>query len=139
MTTRHLAGGYCGLTVNAFTSVSLEPPLIAICVHIDASTLPCLRGINAFTVNILPESAEPTARTFASSVHDRFAGMAYRLGATDTPILSDACAFLECRIVGDHSGGDHRILLAQVVEGAHESVYVDPLVFFRGGYSSLAR
>ncbi len=118
LVTTATATGPSGMTVNSFTSVSLDPPLVLICVDLTSQTLPALRASGHFAVNVLAGEQEPLARCFATRSAERYAhfcSASYRVGATGSPVLDGALAFLEARIVAEFPGGDHAILLGQVV------------------------
>lgn len=124
----------CGLTVNSFGSVSLDPPLILICVEQSADSHACFDEAGFFVVNVLDEArGESLSRRFATwGVDDKFQGVAYRTEASGAPVLNDALAWLDCRVVNSVAAGDHTIFIGEVVAGdAREGA---PLVFYRGGY-----
>lgn len=120
-----------GLTVNSFTSVSLDPPLVLFCVDYRSRTRNSFQRAGAFAINILGAEQETISRLFAKPGADRFANLDVRIGSTGSPILPDALAFLDCRIVGEFEGGDHLIVLGEVVDLGilHDR---EPLTFFRG-------
>ena len=107
-----------GLTVNAFCSVSLNPPLILICVDLTSATCPAIHQSGVFAVNVLTEKQEYLSRCFATSSADRYEGFCharYQVAATGAPIIDDTLAFLDARVVAAYLGGDHVIFLGQVV------------------------
>lgn len=109
--------GIAGLTVNSFTSVSLEPPLILVCIELRSQALPFLREGGIFAVNMLTNKQEALSRCFATSSDERythFCHASYRVAATGAPILDGALAFIDARIVAEYPGGDHAIFLGQV-------------------------
>ena len=109
--------GVFGLTVNAFTSVSLDPPLIAICVDLRSQTLSCLRASGSFAVNVLEASQEALSRCFATPSAERyesFCHVPYQVAVTGSPVLNGVLAFLDARVVAEYPGGDHVIILGQV-------------------------
>lgn len=129
-----LAGGEpLGLAVNSFTSVSLEPALVAFCVAKRSQTWPKLRATGTFCVNILAEHQEALSRAFAGRPPDRFLGVGWRPGRSGAPILADVLAWIECAVDAEHDAGDHLIVVGRVrdldVVGEGR-----PLVFYRGGY-----
>jgi 3-hydroxy-9,10-secoandrosta-1,3,5(10)-triene-9,17-dione monooxygenase reductase component len=129
-----VAGGEpVGLAVNSFTSVSLEPPLVAFCVGERSRTWPDLRTAGSFCVNILAEDQETLSRTFAARPPDRFLGVGWRPGRSGAPILNDVLAWIECTVEAEHPAGDHMIVVGRVqdLDVGHEG---RPLVFYRGGY-----
>lgn len=110
--------GLAGLTVNSFTSVSLDPPLVLICVDLYSTALPFIRDSGTFAVNILTSEQEALSRCFATTSEERyehFCHASYHSAATGSPILDQALAFIDSRIVAEYPGGDHVIFLGQVV------------------------
>src|SRR5262249_28914791 len=102
---------------NAFTSVSLDPPLIAICVDLRSQTLSRLRTSGCFAVNVLEASHEALSQCFATPAAERyesFCHVPYHVAVTGSPVLSGVLAFLDARIVAEYPGGDHVIILGQV-------------------------
>ena len=103
-----------GMTASSFTSVSLDPPLIAICVDLRSQTLSRLRTSGFFAVNVLEASQEALSRCFATSSVERsesFCHVPYHVAVTGSPVLSDVLAFLDARMVAEYPGGDHAIIL----------------------------
>ncbi len=137
ITTRDAAGVPHGMTVSAFSSLSLDPPLVLACVAANATMRPVLDGTDAFGVNILCDAQEAISRRFAGPVDDRFGGIGYSEGRLGAPILDDVLAWLQCRVVARHPAGDHVILVGEVADaGAREG---RPLLYYRGGYATLER
>lgn len=124
-----------GITVSAFASVSLDPPLVLACVDKRASVHDCLCEGKHFAVNILAEDQEHLSRLFASKDQDRFTQAAYHTGITGAPLLDGAVAVLECRVVHAYPGGDHTIIVGEV-ESASIADH-KPLAYHRGGYARL--
>lgn len=125
------------LTANAVASVSLDPMLALACIERAADSHDVLLESGAFSINILAEDQERLAHRFASLEGDRkFEGVAYRAEATGSPVLEDVLAWVDCRIVATHPGGDHTIVVGEVVAGDAEAE--PPLVYYRGGYARLA-
>jgi 3-hydroxy-9,10-secoandrosta-1,3,5(10)-triene-9,17-dione monooxygenase reductase component len=122
-----------GLTVQSFTSLSLDPPLVCFAVGRGSSTWPRLREAGAFSANILAEDQEALCRAFATSGADKFAGVGWRPGATGAPILNDVLGWVECRIEVEHDAGDHVLVIGRVVDLDVEREG-KPLLFFRGGF-----
>jgi flavin reductase (DIM6/NTAB) family NADH-FMN oxidoreductase RutF len=136
VTTRDRTGRPSALTASAFTSVSLDPPLVLVCVDHAASAHPDFRARGWFAVNVLRREQEALSRRFATSGGDKFRGVSWHESHAGLPLLDGALATLECRIVDAHEAGDHTIFIGQV-----ESASVaggQPLVYFHGGYHSLA-
>jgi flavin reductase (DIM6/NTAB) family NADH-FMN oxidoreductase RutF len=137
VTARDGDGRDVGMTVSAFTSLSLEPPLVLICVDHNASVAPVLAHCEIFAVNILAESQEMLSRRFAEHEVDRFDGVPFSRGALGPALLDGALAHVECRVHARHPGGDHTILV-----GAVDAVRVadgNPLLYFRGSYGRHVR
>ena len=133
VTTGGPAGLY-GVTANSFTSVSLEPPLVLVCLGRRSPGRELIAGNGAFAVNVLTSDQEELGRRFASK--DRgsamFAGIEHRRGATGAPILSGA-SHLECRLAGIHAAGDHVIVVGQVLDLAVDPE-ATPLLFHAGRF-----
>jgi 3-hydroxy-9,10-secoandrosta-1,3,5(10)-triene-9,17-dione monooxygenase reductase component len=130
-------GRPCGLTVNSFTSVSLDPPLVLVCVSRTARAFGCIEATGRFAVNVLGEGQEPVARVFASLVDEKFAGLAHHASPAGNPILDGVCAWLDCEVVARHEGGrTHTIYVGRVT--AHDTPGGRPLVFHAGRYVRLA-
>lgn len=106
-----------GLTVNAFCSLSLDPPLVLVCVDLTSNTLPLIRESKCFAVNMLTDKQEPLSRCFATPSVDRFERFCdapYHTAVTGAPILDDVLAFIDTRLVAEYPGGDHVIFIGQV-------------------------
>jgi len=124
-------GDPVGLTVNAFTSVSLEPPTVLVSLHKDAAGYDPLLKVGHFGVSILSAQQHDLACRFAEEDPDeRFLGLDVEVGALGSPLIKGALAWLECRVQEVFPGGDHDIVLGEVVDcGGRKG---DPLLFFRG-------
>ena len=121
-----------GFTASGMTSLSLDPRLLLICVSANSATLAAIQDRDAFTVNILTEAQRELAQRFASRQENKFAGVAWRAGATGTPVLDGALAYAECRVFRIYEGGDPVIILGEIMAaGAGDAV---PLLYFRGRY-----
>ena len=136
VTTRDRDGHPSGLTASAFTAVSLQPPLVLVCVDHAATAYPDFRAHGWFAVNVLRREQEALSRRFALTGGDKFHGVACHEGSHGLPLLDDALANLECRIVEAHQAGDHTIFIGQVE--ATEVRGGRPLLYFHGAYHSLA-
>jgi flavin reductase (DIM6/NTAB) family NADH-FMN oxidoreductase RutF len=130
---RDPSGQPCALTANAFSSVSLEPPLVLVCVEPTSETHGCIWATGCFAVSILGEGDERLARRFADTeLEDKFAGVAWRPETTGSPVLEGALAWVDCTVHDELPGGDHTIFVGRVVAGdARDGT---PLSFYRGGY-----
>lgn len=128
-------GKPCGLTASSVASVSLEPLLVLACIERDADTHQCIRESGYFSINILDQTQEAIARRFAAGeVERKFEGLAFRTEATGAPILSDALAWIDCRVWAEHAGGDHTIFVGEVMAG--DARDGQPLLYYRSRYSS---
>ena len=138
VTTRDRQGRPSGLTASAFTSVSLNPPLVLICVDHAASSHDALLSIPYFAVNVLAAHQESISRRFSGlDEHVRFDGVGYSRGLTGSALLDDALAHIECRRVSEHPAGDHTIVVGEVEAAVAHSDR--PLLYYRGGYAQLER
>src|SRR5699024_3211300 len=116
-------------------SVSLQPPLVLMCIDRQAEHHDVILEAREFVVNVLTEDQELLSRRFADKHDDRFDGIGYRTSPRGLIMLDDVLASFECRHYANYPGGDHTILLGEIV-GGH--VTEDrPLLFYRGGYSRL--
>jgi flavin reductase (DIM6/NTAB) family NADH-FMN oxidoreductase RutF len=132
VTTRLASGQPWGFTVNAFTSVSLTPPLILICVGHRSESFQAMSQAQYFAVNFLAEDQEEIARVFASKTRDRFEQAAYRDSSQGNPLLDGCLGYLECRKAASHAHGDHTILIGEVL--AAEARGGTPLLFYRSAF-----
>lgn len=130
-----LDGAPCGMTANAITSVSLDPPLLLFCAEHTSDTLKGINQSGFFAVSILDQTYERLSRRFAAIGAKSLEGIAWRTETTGAPVLEDALGWLDCTVWASYEGGDHTIVVG-VVEAAdaHEG---KPLVFYRGGYHFL--
>jgi flavin reductase (DIM6/NTAB) family NADH-FMN oxidoreductase RutF len=129
-----------GVTINAFTSLSLEPPLILVCVNRAAQSHDFLTTRPHFAVNVLARRQIALAERFAGRaplVGPEFADAPHTLGVGGAPLLRGSVAWLECRRTATHPGGDHSILVGEVLN-ATTGEDDDPLVYFNGTYAALA-
>jgi flavin reductase (DIM6/NTAB) family NADH-FMN oxidoreductase RutF len=129
-------GRPAGLTVNSFTSVSLDPPLLLVCLKKDASSARALIGASHFAINVLQTGQQPASITFSTRGEDRFGRTPWSRGEAGAPILEDSLCVFECEHHAAHDGGDHHILVGKVVKASFDAS-VDPLLFFRGRYRRL--
>jgi flavin reductase (DIM6/NTAB) family NADH-FMN oxidoreductase RutF len=124
-----------GLTVSSFTSVSLVPPLISICLGHAVTVIDLFRASNFFGVNILSETQQYLAEQFARKGHDRFQGVAWTAGATGVPLIDDVLAAIECQVERRIPVGDHDILVGRMV--GTRVTDGQPLLHFFGEYQKL--
>jgi flavin reductase (DIM6/NTAB) family NADH-FMN oxidoreductase RutF len=125
-----------GLTVSAFASLSLDPPLVLVCVDHKAQSYPVVRDRGCFAVNVLTRGQEAVSRRFASTrLDNKFEGVPHRISDLGLPLLDEALAHIECTTVGAHVEGDHTIFVGRVERaGVREG---EPLLYYRGRYSQL--
>jgi flavin reductase (DIM6/NTAB) family NADH-FMN oxidoreductase RutF len=133
--TAHSEGVDYGVTANAVTSLSLEPPMMLVCLNRNSRTQGAVSRSKAFSVNILNEGQGDLAVRFASSGPDKFDGVGLRYGDLGSPLLEDALAHLECWVVEEVLAGTHQVFLA----GVHRAERFDgaPLAYFRGRFGRL--
>jgi flavin reductase (DIM6/NTAB) family NADH-FMN oxidoreductase RutF len=128
-----------GTTASAVTSLSLEPPLILICFDLGSLTLRAIRGHGAFVVNVLAAAQRQLSVNFARrGVAAAWDGVRHRHGPTGSPRLEGVLAVLECTVEHRLPGGDHEIVIGRVRHIQTSASQDAPLVWFRGGYTSLA-
>jgi flavin reductase (DIM6/NTAB) family NADH-FMN oxidoreductase RutF len=135
VTTKDVSGRFHGITVSAFSSVSLEPPLVLVCIEKTTGTHYAFQESEFFVVNILAEGQENLSNRFASQIPDKFETIDYRLGIGEIPVLEAALVTLECRLAYAHEGGDHTIFVG-LIEKA-EVKDENPLVYWHGDYRKL--
>ena len=136
LTTRDAEGRPYGLTANAVTSLSLDPPLLIICIDKRAETHPHFFDSRCFVVNILSEEQSELSTHFAKSGGEKFGTLPFSTNQDGVPVLEGTLAHVECRIVETYEGGDHVIHIGEIqhaeVRGGR------PLLFFQGRYHHLA-
>jgi flavin reductase (DIM6/NTAB) family NADH-FMN oxidoreductase RutF len=137
VTTRDKRNRDQGMTVSAFCSVSLDPPLVLMCIEHTSSLYNSLAVSTPFIVNILSDGQEAIARRFAERGTNRFSGIGFARGQNGMAVLDDILGFIECEVVERHEAGDHDIIVGSVeVATANEG---KPLLYYRGGYAQLER
>ena len=127
-----------GITMNSFSSVSLDPPLILFCLGKDASDFEGFLGAPAFAVNFLGDAQEHLSMRFASSLDNPWEGVPWTVGRTGAPLLDERIAGLECVPYAQYEGGDHIIFVLRVMH-LHPGNGTPPLVYWGSEYRSLAR
>jgi flavin reductase (DIM6/NTAB) family NADH-FMN oxidoreductase RutF len=136
VTCLNAAGEPAGITVNSFTSVSLDPPLLLVCLAKPAASAGALIEASHFAVNVLQTGQQPASITFSTRVEDRFGSTPWSCGEAGAPILKDSLGVFECERFAVYDGGDHHILVGQVVKASFDTG-LDPLLYFRGRYRRL--
>lgn len=137
VTARDAEGADHGMTVSAFSSLSLAPPLVLVCIDGAATLLPHLQAADAFGISILGAAQRELSARFADQATDRFDGVAFSRPASGPALLDGAVAHLECRLVAAHPGGDHVILIGEVRSA--RTFPGEPLVYFQRDYGRLQR
>ena len=135
VTTRAGSGAFVGLTVNSFSALSLEPPLILWSLRCSSPSLPVFEAADRFVVNVLAEAQVEVSRRFASPQADKFEGVPHAENAWGLPLLHGASAWFECRTVSRQIAGDHCLFVAEVERFTLSEAA--PLLFHAGGYFAL--
>jgi flavin reductase (DIM6/NTAB) family NADH-FMN oxidoreductase RutF len=125
-----------GLTANSFTSVSLDPPLLLVCIHKRARCSAALLKAAHFAVNVLQTGQQPASIRFSTRAEDRFGANDWSRGEFGAPVLKESLGVFECAAHAVHEGGDHHILIGRVLKASFDPT-LDPLLFFRGRYRRL--
>ena len=126
-----------GMTVSAFSSVSLDPPLVLVCANQSSTTHGVIEEGGLFTVNILAAHQADISNVFATSENEdsRLESVSWSEGETGTPLIDEALACLECRVTSAHQEGSHTIYVGQVA--AVHTTDAEPLLYYQGGYRAL--
>jgi flavin reductase (DIM6/NTAB) family NADH-FMN oxidoreductase RutF len=137
LTARDSTGDDHGMTVSAFCSVSLLPPLVLACVDHAADTHGVLLKAQHVGVSILSSAQEPLSRRFAQEESDRFAGIGFTRGEHGVALIDDSLAHMECEVRERYEMGDHTVFICEV----ERATPLDgrPLLYYRGGYAQLER
>lgn len=135
VTTKDNSGKLFGITVSAFCSVSLEPPLVLVCIEKRAGSHHAFQESEAFVVNILSEAQQSVSNHFASHIDDKFADFEYNLGIADLPVLNNCLANLECRLHQVSEGGDHTIFIGEIEKATITET--NPLVYWHSKYREI--
>ncbi len=128
-------GALFGFTVNAFSSVSLSPPLVLFCVGNGGQSFAAVSQAGHFAVNFLSESQEAVSSIFAGKDPDRFSQVEHRPAPQGSPLIAGCLGYLECRKVASHPAGDHTIIVGEVLEA--EVTGGRPLLYYQSGYQRL--
>jgi 3-hydroxy-9,10-secoandrosta-1,3,5(10)-triene-9,17-dione monooxygenase reductase component len=125
--------GPIGFTCQSFSSLSLDPPLVAFAPARTSTTWPRLRAAGRFCVNVLAEDQEARSQAFARSGTDKFAGVSWAPSPHGAPMLEGVVAWIDSELWAEYDGGDHTIVVARVLDLGADADR-SPLVFHRGGY-----
>ena len=137
ITSLDAAGAPVAMIVGSFTSVSLDPPLVAFFPDKGSTTWPKIEAHGRFCVNVLADDQEDLCRTLASKNPAKFDGVKHHLSSDGAPILDDALVWIDCSLYAVHEAGDHYIAIGRVDEfDLHRAGA--PLLFHKGGYGKLA-
>lgn len=135
VTSRDAGGGLHGITVSAFCSVSLEPPLILVCIEKNTGSHLSLSETDYFAVNVLGAEQQHLSQRFASYIPNKFETVEFSENERGVPVLKDVLANLECRRADAHDGGDHTIFVGQIEKITTNDG--NPLVYFLGNYRKI--
>jgi flavin reductase (DIM6/NTAB) family NADH-FMN oxidoreductase RutF len=130
-------GTAVGMAIGSFTSVSLDPPLVAFFPDRRSTSWPRIRAAGRFCANVLASDQQAVCRRFATSGGDRFADISHRVSANGSPILDGVVAWIDCDLHAVHEAGDHFIVLGRV-KGLEVENARAPLLFFQGAYGEVA-
>jgi flavin reductase (DIM6/NTAB) family NADH-FMN oxidoreductase RutF len=138
VTTADASGRPFGLTMNAVTSLSLNPPMFVVCVDNGSDTLHPMRERGIFCVNVLARGQEALSSRFAKKGGDKFDGVEWSAGVTGAPVLAGTLAAVECAVSTIVPGGDHQIVCGEVRRMiVNDAPGVEPLLYFCGRYGRL--
>lgn len=130
------------MTASAFTSVSLEPPMVLVCSHVTSRFHDAVLESGAWSVSILAEAGKEASAWFANRgrrLEDQFAEIDHHRGPIGHALIDDSLAWLQCRTVDVHEGGDHVILVGSVTWAAVREDVDDPLLYYRSHYGTIVR
>ncbi|HWK69000.1 MAG TPA: flavin reductase family protein [Rhizobiaceae bacterium] len=130
--TTNTRNGPAGFTANSFTSVSLDPPMVLVCIGKTSSNFDNFLNSDRFCVNILGEHQRHVSKQFSAKVTDRFEGISWTRGVLDNPIIDDSIAWFDCTLEQRIDAGDHHVLIGRVRDFSHS--IGSPLAYCRGNY-----
>ncbi len=133
VTAADASGRKVGVTANSFNSVSLDPPLVLVCIEKSVKTHEAIRAAGRFGVSILASTQADVSGKFASKAEDKFSGVGIRRGENGLPLIDGAICTLECRVHEQFPGGDHSIFVGEVLDAQTASDGA-PLVYYRSAY-----
>jgi len=128
--------GPLGMTVNSFASVSLDPPLVLWSPARKSARFPAFEAASHFAVHVLARDQQHLAEAFAQSGNEPFSALEYTRGAGDSPLFSGCAARFECCHSAGHDGGDHLIVVGEVLR--LERADVEPLLYYKGGFATIS-
>ena len=127
-----------GLAAQSFTSLSLEPPLVAVCPAKSSNSWPKIRASGKYCINILASNQKAVCDVFAKTGIDKFASFDWRRGVSGSPLIAGVLGYVDCEIEAEHDAGDHTIAVGRVVDAAILDATRAPLLFFRGAYGQFS-
>jgi flavin reductase (DIM6/NTAB) family NADH-FMN oxidoreductase RutF len=135
-------GEQSGLTVSAFNSLSLTPPMILVCIHKDSHTIPFIDQSGVFAVSFLNSDQAHLSDRFAGRVpfaegEDRFTGVPVFTAETGSPIIQDAIAWVDCKVAMKHDGSTHWMYIGEVVATGQNAAATAPLLYFDRQYRQM--
>ncbi len=130
--------GIAGLTASAFSSLSMDPPLVLVCVGEKSASRAAFNASPYFAVHILAESQEDTAMAFARSGDDKASGIAWTPSVRGTPMLDDYLVALECERTEEFHGGDHAIIIGRIIDIQMSDCARAPMTYYRGKLNPFA-
>lgn len=140
VTTTDAQGKLYGLTMNAVTSLSLDPPMLLVCVDFGSDTLAPLLESGVFCVNIIARDQQDLSNRFAKKGQDKFEGVPYSISANGAPMLDNTLVSVACSLRDAMDGGDHKICCGEVETiVANESVDAEPLLYYNGRYAAMSK
>ncbi len=140
VTTVDSAGKSYGLTMNAVTSLSLNPPMFIVCVDNNSDTLAPMCDSKVFCINVLASTQQDLSNRFAKKGEEKFNGVAHSRGTTGAPVLGGTLLAIECVVSSIVPGGDHQIMLGEVRHiVSNDAEGVEPLLYFGGRYAAVTK
>ncbi|MCP5178592.1 MAG: flavin reductase family protein [Pseudomonadales bacterium] len=133
-----LNGKPAGFAAQSFVSLSLDPPLVALCPGKTSTSWPTLRDSGHFCINILASDQRAICDVMAKSGIDKFAALDWQGGVSGSPIFNGVIAYIDCALEAEHDAGDHTIAVGRVLDLAIRAPEKEPLLFFQGRYGSFA-
>lgn len=128
-----------GFTAQSFVSLSLDPPLVAICPGKASTTWPKIKEGGGFCINILSDTQAALSNTFAKSEQGKFSGVSWASGKTGSPVIAGILAYVDCTLEIEYEAGDHTIAIGRVADfGVTGQSVGAPLLFSRGGYGKFS-
>lgn len=127
-----------GFTCQAFSSLSLDPPRIVLCVSRTSTSWPSIRSRGSFCVNVLAQQQHALSERFARSGGDKFRNVAWASSPDGAPRLAEATAWIDCQLHAEYDGGDHLVVIGDVSRLEAPTEPREPLLYYRGRYTRIA-